>query len=79
VFIPKISAVEEEEYAFSSRDRKQGIRLLLVVGRDGKLFNMHVSESGRESSCTVFNESALGYTLRFHKRSILNRILEVRM
>lgn len=60
MFIPKISAVEEEEYAFSSRDRKQGIRLLLVVGRDGKLFNMHVSESGRESELHRFQRIRSG-------------------
>lgn len=55
--------------------RCSGIKLLVVVGRDGHFFNVHISENGNQSNCSLFNDSALGYTLRYHKRSILNRII----
>lgn len=74
VFIPKLFSNEENVYSFSEEHRKQGIRLLLVVGRDCRFFNIHICENGNSSNCTIFNESALGITLRSHKRSVLNRI-----
>lgn len=73
VFIPKLYSSEDTEYNYSTKYHKQGVKILVVVGRDGRFFNIHISENGGLSNCKVFNESALGYTLRFHKRSVLNR------
>ena len=58
---------------FSKTERKQGVKVLVVVGRDGRFFNIHISENGGQSNCALYNDSALGYTLRYRKRSLLNR------
>ena len=73
VFIPKLYSVEENSFSFSEEHQQQGIKLLVVIGRDGRFFNIHISENGGLNNCSIYNESALGVTLRCHKRSILNR------
>ena len=73
VFVPKLFSAEEAYDGASGEPVQQGIKLLIVIGRDGRFFNLHISENGNQSNCKIFNESALGYTLRFHKRTVLNR------
>lgn len=68
-------APDDNAYSYSEEYQKQGVKILLVVGREGRFFNIHISESGCRSNCSIFNESALGVTLRFSKRSVLNRMI----
>ena len=74
VFIPKRFSAESNPTCFSDSHGKQGIKLMVVVGRDGKIFNVHINENGGQSNCRTYLDSALGFTLRYHKRSVLNRM-----
>lgn len=39
----------------------------------GCFLHLYCNNDCQQSNCSLFNQSALGYTLRFHKRSVLNR------
>ena len=76
VFVPKMNSMETPSRCFSAEHRRQGVKVLLVVGREEKIFYLHVWEDGSTNNSKIYNNSSLGYTLRFHKRSVLNRTVD---